>query len=65
MGWERRKEAMDLKEFPNSNKYREQTDIVKIHTQKYFIVLNAKDIFCRHMQARLHFFHIERLLARN
>lgn len=33
---------MDLKEFPKGNKYREQTDIVKIHTEKYFIVLNAK-----------------------
>lgn len=51
MGWERRKEAMELEESPKGSKYREQTDIVKIHTQKYFILLNAKDIFCCQMQA--------------
>lgn len=37
---------MELEEFPKGTKYREQTDIVKIHTQKHFIVLNANDIFC-------------------
>lgn len=52
MGWERRKEVMQLEEFPKGSKYREQTDIVKIHTQKYFIVLNVKDIFCCQMQAK-------------
>lgn len=43
---------MQLEEFPKGSKYREQTDIVKIHTQKYFIVLNVKDIFCCQMQAK-------------
>lgn len=36
---------MELEEFPKGSKYSEQTDIVKTHTQKYFIVLNAKTFF--------------------
>lgn len=42
---------MELQEFPKGSKYKEQTDIVKTRKQKYFIVLNAKGIFCCQMQA--------------